>query len=261
MNTILKRFALLSISVCFLPTIAVGQGHTQDTIDQTILALDSLLFEKGFNQCDESAQQQLLHSDFEFYHDQGGVDTGKEKFISSFMANMCDANKKPIRKLVPAFNEFFPLYDGNLLYGVIQRGVHEFYIKEADKPLYKTSTAKFTHLWIKTAEGWKIKRVLSFDHQTPVTEAATYTHTPAALKAFTGTYMAPQSGKVTISVKNDQLYIDAGTFHTAVQGLTANRFRHPNAPLSFEFMRDGQGDIIKFYVVENGQKVEEAIRQ
>ncbi|MBE15130.1 MAG: nuclear transport factor 2 family protein [Dokdonia sp.] len=261
MNTILKSIALLGISVCLLPTIAVGQQDTADTINQKILALDSLLFDKGFNQCDESAQEKVLHTDFEFYHDQGGVDTGKAQFISSFMKNMCETNKKPIRKLVPEFNEFFPLYDGHLLYGVIQRGVHEFYIKEVEKPLYKTSTAKFTHLWIKTSEGWKIKRVLSFDHQTPSIQKTTITHAVTALEEFTGAYMAPQSGKVLVSVKNEQLYIDAGTFQTTLQGLTANRFTHPKAPLTFEFIRDAQGRITKFHVIENGQKVEEAIRE
>ena len=72
---------------------------------------------------------------------------------------------KPIRKLVPGSMELFSLKKNGLLYGMIQRGTHEFYIKEKGKPLYKTGIAKFTHLWLLEDNAWKLKRVLSFDHQ------------------------------------------------------------------------------------------------
>jgi len=40
-------------------------------------------------------------------------------------------------------------------------------MKEIGKETYKTSTAKFTHLWVKGKEGWTLKRVLSYDHKNP----------------------------------------------------------------------------------------------
>jgi len=52
-------------------------------------------------------------------------------------------------------------------YGALQSGEHDFYIQEPDKALIKTSIAKFSHLWVLVNGEWKLKRVLSFDHQEP----------------------------------------------------------------------------------------------
>jgi len=35
--------------------------------------LDSLIFERGFNNCDFSNFEAIINEDFEFYHDQGGL--------------------------------------------------------------------------------------------------------------------------------------------------------------------------------------------
>ena len=81
---------------------------------------------------------------------------------------MCSTpERKPIRKLVDGSLDVFPLYNEGILYGAIQNGVHEFYIKEPDKELYKTNIAPFTSLWIIEENQWKLKRVLSYDHQIP----------------------------------------------------------------------------------------------
>lgn len=63
--------------------------------------------------------------------------------------------------------EIFPLYSENRsqLYGIIQTGEHEFYQKKEGEKAKRTSVAKFNHLWILEDGDWKLKRVLSYDHQ------------------------------------------------------------------------------------------------
>ena len=65
--------------------------------------------------------------------------------------------------------EVFPLCTDNKqkLYGAIQNGIHDFYQQEKGEKARKTNTAKFTHLWIIEDGDWKLKRVLSYDHQIP----------------------------------------------------------------------------------------------
>ncbi len=65
--------------------------------------------------------------------------------------------------------EVFPLYKDNsqVLYGAIQNGVHDFDQQYEGEVARKTNTARFTHLWIIENGDWKLKRVLSYDHQIP----------------------------------------------------------------------------------------------
>ncbi len=83
----------------------------------------------------------------------------------SMKNNICSNNpQKPIRKLVEGSLEVFPLYNQGILYGAIQNGTHEFWIKEPNKELYKTGIAKFSTTWLLIEGEWKMKNILSFDH-------------------------------------------------------------------------------------------------
>lgn len=128
---------------------------------------DSILFDQGFNECNLTATESLISEDLEFYHDVSGVQHKKD-FFKAIRENICSgAPQKPIRKLVEGSLEVFPLRNGGQLYGAIQEGVHEFYMKEPGRELYQTGSAKFTHVWILEDGDWKLKTVLSYDHQGP----------------------------------------------------------------------------------------------
>ncbi len=160
---------LLLLFIAFLNApITSAQVDQGDKLFIEIKKLDSLIFDRGFNNCDFSNFEAIINEDFEFYHDQGGLMDDKKLFITSLQENMCSTpDRKPIRKLLKGSLEVHPLHQGDLLYAAIQSGVHEFYIVEPGKEMYKTSTAKFTHLWVKEKGGWTLKRVLSYDHQNP----------------------------------------------------------------------------------------------
>lgn len=154
---------------CFLFAGPVFSQQDHITLQELFAELkqkDSLVFNLGFNECDTAQLRILVSDDFEFFHDQSGLLDSKENFIRN-IPNLCNMNYKPTRALVDGSLEVFPLYANGVLYGAIQKGEHEFYGEEPGKPKYLTSTAKFTHVWILENGEWKLKRVLSYDHQSP----------------------------------------------------------------------------------------------
>jgi CubicO group peptidase (beta-lactamase class C family) len=159
---------LLSIFLFLLFSIQINSQVSKDSdLYKSIFQMDSLLFEGGFNNCELDLVETMLTTDFEFYHDQNGVQD-KSMFMTTFKESLCSTpDRKPIRKLVNGSMEVFPMYNEGELYGAIQEASHEFYIREPGIDLYKTSVARFTHLWIVEEGIWKLKRSLSFDHQNP----------------------------------------------------------------------------------------------
>lgn len=126
---------------------------------------DSLFFERCFNRCDYAYMEKMTHKDLVFYHDRGGIQD-KKKFLERTRQNLCsDSSKKPIRKVRKESLEVFPLYDNGVLYGVVQNGIHDFYIREPGKDDAYTGTAKFTHVYLLENKEWILKEVLSFDHK------------------------------------------------------------------------------------------------
>ena len=161
LNTCLAIFLFATVQ-------AQGQQNEHDSkqIFFDLKAKDSLIFNLGFNNCDTSKLRTLLSDDLEFYHDQNGLLDSKENLLQS-IPNLCEMEYKPIRVLVDSSLQVFPLYRDGKIYGAIQTGEHKFYGEEKDKPIYLTSTAKFTHVWVIEKGQWKLKRILSYDHVIP----------------------------------------------------------------------------------------------
>lgn len=129
--------------------------------------MDSLLFVEGFNGCNLSLTRSLVADGLDFYHDQSGRQD-KPQFMAAVEQNICSApERKPIRKLVPGSMEVFPLHRDGTLYGALQVGRHEFYVRAPGRALEKTSVARFAHVWIRDGDAWRLTEVLSYDHQAP----------------------------------------------------------------------------------------------
>ncbi len=236
-----------------------AQVATASELYKTIKEMDGILFENGFNKCIISDMEPLISDDLEFYHDQGGITNSKEDFLSTIKQNICsNQEQKPIRKLMENSLEIFPLYANGMLYGAIQNGVHEFYIRKAAKEPYLTSTAKFSHLWIKEKDVWKLKRVLSYDHQTPNESndnKTKITLSEAVLESYVGSY-AGQNVKASLTRKENSLLMDSGDTQLIIHPESENIFFANEAPLTFEFVSDN-GVIVKMIVRENGKIVDE----
>jgi CubicO group peptidase (beta-lactamase class C family) len=164
----MRQFIIIFSSILLLQaTNSNGQVSEESELFKSLYKSDSLLFNEGFNNCDLQLVNSIVAKDFEFYHDNNGIQN-KAEFLKTFKESLCSSpNRKPIRKLVEGSMAVFPLYKGGKLYGAIQNARHEFFIKEPEKELYKTNIALFTHLWLLEGKAWKLKRSLSYNHQNP----------------------------------------------------------------------------------------------
>jgi len=161
-----KQFCLLCILV-YSSLLVNGQVAKNSELFLELKKQDSVFFERAFNLCDMEYLNKAIHKDLLFFHDQSGIQN-KEVFLKNTRENICaNPNVKPIRKVDENSLEVFPLYNNGTLYGVIQTGIHHFYIREPNKKDLATSSAKFTHVWLLENGNWLLKEVLSFNHHNP----------------------------------------------------------------------------------------------
>ena len=164
----MKIYIPFSFLLCLLFfNFSLSQGQNNSNLESQILKADSLVFQAGFNNCDLSSLAKVTDDSFKFYHDIAGITTGKADFIQGIKNNICSIGYRPLRKLILENHKVYPLRKNGEIYGAVQSGTHEFYAVEKGKAGYLTSTANFTHLWIKKDENWILQNVLSYNHQTP----------------------------------------------------------------------------------------------
>ena len=165
------RIASLAIAVlcsaCATPSSSGGyhdRSSAKSELYNRIVELDDRLFKLGFNACDLQSLSDVTADDFEFYHDQAGTNGSKESFVASIDTYVCNNEYRAQRRLRPETMLVFPLYRGEELYGAVQTASHEFFALYPDGREQLTDTAKLFTLWIKTANGWKMRRSFSYDH-------------------------------------------------------------------------------------------------
>ena len=166
---------------------AKAQESQNSALYKTILALDSRLFNDGFNRCQLEVFEQLPSNDFEFFHDQGGIQNRAE-FLQAVKQNICsNRHGKPIRTLVAGSVSVYPLQKDGVLYGAIEQGRHIFTTKGSKLSDSGYTVANFTHVWLLQNGQWKLSRVISFDHQhlMPKSTTALAANSKLAPKPFT----------------------------------------------------------------------------
>lgn len=156
-----KIFRLIVITVILLGSNGQVKAQTgKDSLSKQhlykeIVAMDSILF-TAFNTRDIARFGSLFTKDLEFYHDKGGL-TGYEHTMN-FMNEVAKNNNGLRRDLVKGSMEVYPIPG----YGAMEIGVHTFCHLENGKQ--DCGTFKFVHIWQKKEGGWKIARVVSYDH-------------------------------------------------------------------------------------------------
>jgi hypothetical protein len=137
----------------------------QPVLTEQIAARDAAFFELFFTGCDPKRARTFVTDDVEFYHDKDGLVTRSgDAFIADY-AKGCEAKKAPDawrsrRELVPATLRVWPVPG----YGAIEQGEHLFYERKGDGPEKLVGRALFTQLWQLTDTGWRLSRILSYDH-------------------------------------------------------------------------------------------------
>ncbi|MBX9734421.1 MAG: class A beta-lactamase-related serine hydrolase [Chitinophagaceae bacterium] len=163
----MKRHLLTILLAACTINLLNGQVAKNSQLFLDLKKQDSVFFERAFNLCDTVYLKSAIHKDLLFFHDQSGIQT-KADFLENTRKNICsNPNYKPVRKVEENSLEVFPLYNDGKLYGAIQSGIHNFYIREPNKKDTPTSKAKFLHVWLLENGNWLLKEVLSFDHHDP----------------------------------------------------------------------------------------------
>jgi len=134
-----------------------AQNATSGELYEKIAALDAKVFD-AFNAGDVDRLMGWFTADVEFYDD--GGDPG----LSDFAATKRDFaalfhNAPGLRRvLVPGTLQVYPLKG----YGAIEVGEQRFCHEENGKQ--DCGTTKFSMVWRKSGETWKLARVLSYSH-------------------------------------------------------------------------------------------------
>jgi hypothetical protein len=155
-----------ALALVFLVSAARAQVATDSDLYARILAADGALFERGFNQCDRAALDEILSPGFRFVHDQNGLTESRAQFLKGFEESICsNPQRKPIRLMVPASMQVFALRNEGKLYGAIQMVRNRYMIREPGKALYQTSSGRVTNLWLLEEGQWRLRESLSYDHR------------------------------------------------------------------------------------------------
>lgn len=142
---------------CFMFARAQQQpGPTErEQLYREIFVQDSLLF-TAFHARNLDQLQLFFADDLELYQDNVGVRNKKEAMKA--FGEMFGQDLTLTRQLVKGSMEVYPIRG----FGAIQTGAHMFTHFEDGKEI--KGVFKFTHIWQKTAAGWKIKRLITYDH-------------------------------------------------------------------------------------------------
>lgn len=224
---------LLTMLPLSLPAVAAALPAT-DPLHLALAQQDAEFFQRGFNQCELAYLEKTVSNQLRFYHDQGGVQD-KTLFLQNTKRYICgDMEHKPIRQLTPGSLSTFPLYQNGVLYGAIQHGQHQFYLREAGQPDRLTGTARFSSVWllVKPAAGkapvqWQLSDVHSYDHQpAPAPEAAAASTAAGTAKSI------PNNNSQADTADTSQTVPDA-------QALQALLKQHQVPALGLGIIKDG----------------------
>jgi hypothetical protein len=146
-------FLLLFCAMSLL--ISAQNTHRDTALYKLIQQQDSLLF-TAFNSRNLEGMSKFFSNGLELYQDNTGVRNYAET-MSAFK-DLFSKDYLLTRTLVPGTLEVYPIKD----FGAIETGLHRFSHIENGKP--ESAVFKFMHIWEKTEKGWKIKRLITYDH-------------------------------------------------------------------------------------------------
>ena len=163
-NVLVVSLALVVVSAQVCAQRA-GPAQTQQMFDE-VAAADLALFTAFFDHCDTAALAKLVTDDFEMFHDKNGYMAKSGKEFVDAISGTCARQKtgedyRARRELVPGTLKVYPLNN----YGAVETGVHRFFKLTPGKPVELVEVSQFTHVWKKEDSGWKLSRVLSYDHK------------------------------------------------------------------------------------------------
>lgn len=154
------KYLLIACSltlVSFIPLKEEKPLPSDPALFKEIYLADSLMFD-ALNRQDLDGIMSFFDKDLEFYHDKGGLDNWEQTKVKTAALFKNNRNNNFRRTLIPGSLEVYPVPG----YGAIESCLHRFCHLENGKD--DCGTFKNVMVWKKTDAGWKVTRVLSYDH-------------------------------------------------------------------------------------------------
>jgi hypothetical protein len=153
---------IFSMSACGHKTISGVEGKKSYSpaslqLFNEIAQMDSIMF-SAFNEHNTEKLMSFFTSDVEFYHDKGGLSNFEQTtkgFANMFAQNASTGLR---RDLVSGSLEVYPINN----YGAVETCLHRFCHVENGKD--DCGTFKNIMVWKMLDTGWKVSRVISYDH-------------------------------------------------------------------------------------------------
>ena len=156
---------LLALALQAAATAPQAAIPEQPGLTEEIAARDREFFALFFEGCDPHRLRKMLADDLEMYHDKDGFVLHSADEMVADYAKSCAERRKPDawrsrRELDKASLRVDPVPG----YGAIEDGVHFFYERKGDGPEKKVGRGRFTQLWVRAGDGWRLARIFSFAH-------------------------------------------------------------------------------------------------
>lgn len=148
-----RHGALAALGLALAGACAAQDHARSGPLFDELQRMDAELFDAAFVSCNAEKFKALFTEDAEFYHDRTGAAVGE----AARTMKSCPRDNGVTRTLVPGSLEVYPMQG----YGAVQIGRHVF----ARRGEPGSEEAKFVHLWKREGSGWRLARVLSFDHR------------------------------------------------------------------------------------------------
>jgi len=143
-------FSFLAFTA-FTPADLVVKQPAPMSLYDSIVAMDAM-WEDAYNNCKLDVMDELISEDLEFYHDQGGLMTSKQKLNEALKNNICGKVKRALKK---GSIEVSPIKG----FGAVEIGMHGFH--NSSEPGPPDHYARFVHIWKQDNGKWRITRVIS----------------------------------------------------------------------------------------------------
>lgn len=153
-----KKVGVIVIALFFSASINAQEkkvAPTSKNLYDEIAQMDSIMF-AAYNSQNIETFKKLFTDDLEWFQDNDGLITYKKVFDN--FETMFKREHKLIRELVKGSLEVHPIKN----YGAIEIGTHQF--KHFENGKEEVGTFKFLMIWQMKDDGWKISRVISYDH-------------------------------------------------------------------------------------------------
>lgn len=251
-----------AILALLLPCISLANTNAT-TWEAEVRQFDGKYWQ-AFNSCEVQKLAAMNTDDLEFYHDMNGVSKGVAEYAESIARNICARKDVTItREERPGSVRYFPMRDGDKLYGAVVSGEHLFYNTPKGGKKKLTGQARFTHMLVLRDGVWKVSRVLSFEHGPArvQTARAEVTLTAARLDLLAGRYVEKDGAFMDIKRDGKRLALDAGKTMIILKAAGPDEFFAADRPLTVTFARDRNGKVRALTVSEEGEVVAQAVRR